>query len=62
MAQRQVRIKKLSKQTGQQILREEQIDDYDSLQSSYTGSTQTGVERGEEQVKKNISHSVGNIT
>lgn len=43
---RVVRIKKLSKSQGQQIVRQDQIDDYDSLQSQ--SSYDTGVEKGEE--------------
>ena len=46
---RVVRIKKLSKSQGQTILREDQIDDYDSLQSQYT--VDTGVEKSEEKVR-----------
>ena len=45
---RVVRIKKLSKSQGQQIVRQDQIDDYDSLQSQ--SSYDTGVEKGEEKV------------
>jgi enhancer of polycomb-like protein len=45
---RVVRIKKLSKTQGQQIVRQDQIDDYDSLQSQ--SSYDTGVEKGEEKV------------
>ena len=46
---RVVRIKKLSKSQGQTILREDQIEDYDSLQSQ--SSYDTGVEKNEEKVK-----------
>ena len=45
---RVVRIKKLSKSQGQTILREDQIEDYDSLQSQ--SSYETGVEKSEERV------------
>jgi hypothetical protein len=45
---RVVRVKKLSKSQGQTILREDQIDDYDSLQSQY--NVDTGVEKSEEKV------------
>jgi enhancer of polycomb-like protein len=45
-----VRIKKLSRSAGQQILREDQIDstEYDSLQDQY--KVETGVEKSEESV------------
>jgi enhancer of polycomb-like protein len=45
-----VRVKKLNRSTGQQILREDQIDptEYDSLQGHY--KIETGVEKGEEGV------------
>jgi enhancer of polycomb-like protein len=46
-----VRIKKLSRSAGQQILREDQIDstEYDSLQDQY--KVETGVEKSEESVR-----------
>jgi enhancer of polycomb-like protein len=45
-----VRIKKLSRSAGQQILREDQIDstEYESLQDQY--KVETGVEKSEESV------------
>jgi enhancer of polycomb-like protein len=45
-----VRIKKLSRSAGQQILREDQIDstEYESLQGQY--KVETGVEKSEESV------------
>ena len=47
-----VRIKKLSRSAGQQILREDQIDstEYDSLQDQY--KVETGVEKSEESVDR----------
>ena len=47
---RHTRIKKLNKASGQSILREDQIDDYDSLSLHTEGKVQSGVESAEEQV------------
>lgn len=47
---RVVRVKKLSKSQGQTILREDQIDDYDSLQSQ-SFQQSSGVEEKEERVR-----------
>jgi hypothetical protein len=49
---RVVRIRKLGKNTSQQVLREDEIDsaEYKSLQRDY--SIETGVEKSEEKVHK----------
>ena len=49
-AARTTRIKKLSKSAGQQILREDQIEDYDSLSLHTESKADSGVEKGEEKV------------
>lgn len=47
---RHTRVKKLNRSSGQQILREEQIDDYDSLALHTENKTESGVEKSEEKV------------
>lgn len=47
---RATRIKKLSRTSGQQILREDQIDDYDSLSLHTESKADSGVEKSEEKV------------
>jgi enhancer of polycomb-like protein len=56
---RLVRIKKLSRQSGQTILREDQLDsaEYSSLQANY--NVETGVEKSEEKVSRdNLKHDI----
>jgi enhancer of polycomb-like protein len=50
-APRLVRIKKLSRSSGQTILREDQLDstEYHSLQANY--NVETGVEKSEEKAR-----------
>ena len=49
-APRTTRIKKLSKSAGQQILREDQIEEYDSLSLHTESKADSGVEKSEETV------------
>ena len=55
-ATRTVRQKKLSKTAGQQILREDQVEDYDSLSLHTETKADTGVEKSEE--KARASHMI----
>ncbi len=48
---RTTRIKKLSKSAGQQILREDQIEDYDSLSLHTESKADSGVEKSEEKAR-----------
>ncbi|KAG0648554.1 Enhancer of polycomb 1 [Hyphodiscus hymeniophilus] len=45
---RHTRVKKLNRSSGQQILREDQIEDYDSLALHTENKTDSGVEKSEE--------------
>jgi enhancer of polycomb-like protein len=47
---RHTRIKKLSKTAGQQVLREDQVEDYDSLSLHTELKADSGVEKSEEKV------------
>jgi len=47
---RHTRIKKLSRSAGQLILREDEIEDYDSTSLHTENKTDSGVEKSEEKV------------